>query len=433
MALTTLTAGSASSRSGYTAGTSNLDGNLKNRYGDLHKLVVKQFAFQRKAAFRTSKQVGNAFKETALLQNEHGVTYAGPEDDAYQLRTPIAGKTQEVSVQGSQHILRAHVGINAVRASATNEQAFASVFDLVTENSTDSLRKRIEIDMFYGQVGLGTVAGISSDTITITTAHFAAGIWAGAEGAVIELFDEDGSGDLDPTDKHEGGSENHTITNVDIEARQITVDTIASDADVGDHIVFAGMVDTTWLTQLGLHAIAGGPTTLFGITTANFSLWNPAQYSAGSGALTFEKVNKASVRAINRGFAGDMTLMVNPSTWADMLNDEAALRRDSKRGSGQIDVGHDGITFHTAAGTVNILSSIYVREGSAYLIPSDGQASYKRIGVTDVTMSPLGKGESFIERVPDYAAYEMLFVDIQALYCSRPGYTVRIDNIVNAS
>jgi len=409
-----------------------MDAMFKERYGSLQDVLVRQFKCYNMWGFRESEQLGDVFKESVLLQNEHGVTYAAPTEDAFTLNAPIAGATKTASVQGSQHVIRSRIGFNAVASSKNNKAAFGSVFDVVVGNTKDSLNKRIEIDLLYGQSSLGTIAAINSDTITITTAQWAPGIWAGAEGAVIAIF-ENTAGAPGATVR-EGGTEDHTITAVDIDNRTITVGTIATDAVVGDHIVWPGTWDgTAWKTQVGIHTILGAPTTLFGITTASFSLWRPAQYACGSAQFSFQKLVKATYRAQSRGYEGDMIAMVNPTTWSDLLIDEAAVRRHNGFAGGQVSVGADGITFHSQVGTITIKSSIYVKEGFAYLYPKTGSTGYRRIGATDITTKPFGEGETFLREVTDVAAYEFLLYDNQALYSGRPAYGVRVQDIVNGT
>ena len=56
-----------------------------------------------------------------------------------------------------------------------------------------SMAKKLEIEMLYGQMGYATVSSVSGSVITITTAEWAPGIWAGAEGMPIEIRDSSGA------------------------------------------------------------------------------------------------------------------------------------------------------------------------------------------------------------------------------------------------
>lgn len=423
---------------------------LKVKYGDLHKMLIDQFKMQKTAKFSESKKIGDSFQESIMLQGENGITYAGSDEDAFALDDARAGHTEFASIKGAQHVIRALVGFNAVSRSAGSEAAFESVFDVVVGNTNDSIRKRIEIDMLYGQKPIGIVESVANTVVTLKAASFAPGIWAGLEGAQCQFFAPSGAtGDADPTStfRNDGGALSASAygisaVNLDPDVRTVTFDTdldsISTPVAANDVICFKGQfTGSAWKTQLGLHSITGQTTgNLFGVST-DYSLWKPSQFDCTGGTpaneLSFEKVNKATYRTISKGFTGDQCLKVNPNTWADLLEQEAAVRRHSPMTGGRITVGSDGIKFVCAEGTIRIESSIYVKEGYAYLIPESGTGSYKRVGSTDVTMRPLGgKGDAtFLERVQGVSAYEMLMYDNQALYTSRPAYSLQLNGIVN--
>lgn len=410
----------------------NVDAALKEIYGKLHNRLLQQFKLQNAFSFQESKADGDAFVEPVLLRHEHGVTYAAPTEDAYNLQAPVAGELKQARVQGAQHVIRLKIGINAVQSSKTSRQAFDNLFDVVIGNGMNSLRKRIEIDCRYGQQSLATVASVSSNTITLTTAQHAPALWAGMEGAIVEFY-ADSSGVPGATAR--SGADG-TITAVDLENRTITV-TDATGVLATDHVVFPTQwTGSAWKSMVGIDTLPliTSPAKIFNIDPATSSLWKPSSYAVGGGELTFAKVNKASTRPIAKGFEGHFILSVHPSTFADLLDDEAALRRHTGMGDRRIETGGSGITFHVAGGTVEIQPTIYQKEGTALLYPKEGPGKYQRIGATDVTMFPLGKrGETFIERVPGVAGYEMILYAKQAMYTPSPGFTTKLTGIVNAA
>lgn len=414
-------------------GNSTINAALKDRYGDgVLFLPTKQFDLQKSIDFKSGKAEGNYYVEAVSTQNEHGVTYAAPDDDAFALEAPIAGKLLNAKVQGAQHVLRSKIGINAVQSSKTSQQAFENIFDVVTSNMSDSLRKRIEIDLYYGQQSLATVGSISSLTITISAAEWASGIWAGAEGAVVEFY-ANSSGVPGSTKRT---SADGTITAVDLINRTITI-TDATGVLATDHIVFPTQwTGTAWKTMLGVDGITSATAgdTLFNIPINSSSLWGASQVAVGSTQLSFAALNKASIFPIAKGFNGNSKVCISPSTWADLLNDEAAVRRHNKMSNSKIEVGGNEITFYVAQGTYTIKPSIYCKEGVAYVLPTEGAGKLWRVGTTDVTMSPLGgRGENFIERIPGVAGYEMLMYAKQALYSGSPGHTMKLTGIVNGT
>jgi len=91
--------------------------------------------------------------------------------------------------------------------------------------------------------------------------------------------------------------------------------------------------------------------------------------------------------------------------------------------------GFESITYWGVNGEIEIVPSIYVKEGEAFCVPLK---RLKRIGSTDVTMRMPGMSdEQLVLQQGSAAAYEMrLFYDGN-LFCERPGFLVKITNIVN--
>lgn len=414
-----------------------LDGLFKDVFGDHQMILPEGFRYQRDFSFRESKMLGDEFIENVLLAHEHGFTYAGSAEDAYTLNAAVAGVTKPAKVNGTQMSLRSRVGINAAhRAAKRGPAAFKRAFSVVVDNMMLSSRKRLELDLGYGQQGLGVVGSAvtgASGTITLTDATWMAGAWAGMEGAKIEVFD------TTLASAQRGGD--HTITAVNLDTKTITFDSVNGSVVAGDRLFFKGQYDfgtTTHKCMLGLHAILGSTGTLFNIAAGTYGLWKPSSYDVGSTALSFSKTNKGIVKAMNKGLDESLCFYISPNTWADLLDDEVALRRHPEGKAKRYDVGANGIEFHSQNGTILIKASNYVWEGSGYLIP---KAYWSRIGATDVTFNrptggagsdPTGTGRFFLW-VQDAEAYELRVYSNQALYSPRPGLGVRFNNIVNAA
>jgi hypothetical protein len=409
-----------------------LSGLFKTVYGEYHSLLPKGFKIQRDAAFRKSKRLGDKFSENVLLAHEHGVTYASPTRDAYAITAAVPGATQEATVQGSQILIRSRIGYNAAKSAATGgEAAFRRAFDVVVENMALSGRKRVEIDMWYGQAarGLGEIDAVvdgTPGTVRISQATWAPGNWAGMEGAKVSIV-EAANNALVAADFL------RTIEGIDLDTRIITLDTVTTASTdnmdsvsyntqktVGDGTAAATVADQSCL---GLDGILNPGVNLFGIPVADFSLWNPGSFVA-SGALDFDNVNRAIYKAIQRGLDDDLILYVNPNVWVDLLNDEIGQRRHTE--SSKVDrynVGAEGIEYYTQTGTVMIKASNYCKEGSAYLIPAK---YYSRIGATDLTFNVLGEDDGYFLWVNDTASYEMRMYSNQALFTPQPGKGVSI-------
>lgn len=133
---------------------------------------------------------------------------------------------------------------------------------------------------------------------------------------------------------------------------------------------------------------------------------------------------------MTKGLDEKVTVFCCPASFADLNTDLAALRRiDDKYKSNKGENGFESITFYGVNGEIEVVPSIYVKEGEAFCVPL---SKLKRIGSTDVTMRMPGQSEDqLVLQLPSNAGYEMrLFYD-GTLFCERPAWTCKITSIVN--
>jgi hypothetical protein len=182
--------------------------------------------------------------------------------------------------------------------------------------------------------------------------------------------------------------------------------------------------------MLGLHLIGsiGAGTTLFNVST-NYSLWRANAVAAGGVNLSFETIMRAIAAAVGKGLDEELTLLVNPLTWATLLTDQAALHRHGDSKGASYEVGSDSIMFHSMVGTIKIISSIYCKEGYAYMF---APSMFKRIGSTDLTFRLPDRGDEFFYQHPTKTAYGLRCYTSQALFTEAPGKMVLISGIDNA-
>ena len=158
------------------------------------------------------------------------------------------------------------------------------------------------------------------------------------------------------------------VSSVDLNARTITLTASAQAAGVvaTDVIWHKGAYGNEFA---GIHKIITNTSTLFNIDAGRFNLWKGNSFSASSAALTFNKLQLAITRAIEKGLDGKVLVLVNPKAWANMLNDQAALRRyDSSYSPVKVENGGRSLLFHGQNGEMEIEPSIYVKEGYAYML-----------------------------------------------------------------
>jgi hypothetical protein len=170
---------------------------------------------------------------------------------------------------------------------------------------------------------------------------------------------------------------------------------------------------------------------LFNIDVGTYNLFRGNSYDALSGALSFNKLNNAVARAVEKGLDGKVLSLVNPRAWANMLSDQAALRRyDDSYNKAEAEMGSSGIKFHSQNGEIEIEPSIYVKEGYSYVLAMD---EWMRVGSTDMTFKRPGQGEEFFRDLENAAGYELRAYSDQAIFCSAPGRNVIVINIVNSN
>lgn len=386
---------------------------IKNLVPDALKLV-KMIDFLPK-----DKTLGNQYHQPVIVAQEQGLTFAASTDDAFTLNAAVAGQLKDAVILGNACVLKSVLGYNAAsRAGNGGAQSFMNATKYLVRNMLESVSKAIEVEMLYGTVGYGAVGSTAGNVVTIATAEFASGIWSGSENMPIEFRDSTGA--------NIRGQANITQTN--ISNMTITVDLLPAGVVATDIIWRKGAYGNEFA---GLHAIISNTGTLFGINAAQYNLWQGNTYSAGSASLSLAKVERAIAKAVGKGLQSDVVLLLNPTTWADMLVEQTALRQfDSSYKTSEMDNGSRTIKFYGQNGMIEVMPSIYVKQGYAYIFVKE---ELVRVGSTDITFERPGAEGKFFRDLETAAGYELRCYTDQALLCIAPGHTVLINQIVNNS
>lgn len=388
---------------------------LQNLHADNVKLV-NDIKFLPK-----EKMPGGLYHFPIIAHMEHGISFGAADEDAFNLNAPIAAGTKDASAKGYPMVMRAVLGYTAMsRAAQGGKQAFEDATKYVIGNMLKSFSKKLEIHLLYGQMGYATVAsvgGTGNKVITLTTAEWAPGIWAGGEKMPIEIYNG----------VNKVGEFN--IVSVDLDNRTITVDASAAGAVSTDVIYHKGAYGKEFP---GIHKILSTTSgTLFGVDIASTSLFKGNQFSASNAALSFNKLSLAASRAVEKGLDGNLKCYVNPRSWANMMNDQAALRKYD--GSYSIEKAQNGsrtLKFYSQNGELEIIPSVYIKEGYAYMLAID---TFFRVGSSDISFKRPGFGEQFFRDLENSAALEIRAWTDQAIACNAPGHSVLITNIVNSA
>lgn len=397
----------------------SLNGLFKEVYADkLENLIPEGTKFMQKVPFSArKKELGSLYHQPVVLGLEHGITYAGPNDDAFALDDAINGVIKDATVQGSQMMLRSRLGIAAAsRAAGGEPKAFENATKFLVRNMLRSMARRLEVGMFYGGVGIGAVASVAGTDITIATAEWAPGIWAGSEQMKIEIYDATST-------TLRGVAQ---VTSVDMTTREVTVDAVPVGVVATDKIYYKSAKGNE---AVGIHYILTNTGALFGINASNYTLWKGNELALGGNPLSFGAVQDGIALGVEKGLDSAVCVFVNPRTWTDLLTEQAALRQyDSSYKVGVAENGSEEITFHGQNGKVEIVPSIFVKEGYSYILCMEEML---RIGSTDITFNRPDQGDTFFRELENAAGYELRSYSDQALFCYAPGKNTLISGITN--
>lgn len=393
---------------------------LKEVYADsLQNLIPEGVKLIKEIPFSAGeKELGDKYVQPVALTHEAGFS-AG--SGAFSLNAAVAASYAEAQVEGKNLLLRTSVSYDAAAKASNSKKAFMKWSEQIIGNMTSSFTKRLEVLHFYGGASLGKVSTNTGGVLLLTTASWASGIWAGSEGMIIEAFTA-----LTGGSQHDGDL---TISAVDLVARTITVTGTSTSVVANDLLFFKGFRGNE---LNGLDKIASNTGSLYNIDAAAYALWKGNSFSAGSAQLSFGKIQRAVALGVAKGLDEKVNCYVSPASYADLNTDLAALRMsDSSYSAKKGNNGHESISFYSVCGEIEIVPSIYVKEGEAFCVPLKRM---KRLGASDITMRMPGMSdEQLMLQQASNAGYEMrLFYDGN-LFCERPAFLVKITGIVNLS
>lgn len=417
----------------------SLDGLFKTVYGDkLENLIPETSKMVKLIPFSQDEKIGDHFEQPVILQYPHGVTYAAPNSGAFALNDPIAPQTKKAQVDAYQHLLRDSMDYEtAAKASQGGEKSFRKATELSIQLMMESITKRVELDILYGQIGIGVVdSSVNTDAtttvLTLLTNSWASGIWAGMQGATLNFYKQS-----DGTLVSSSADAIFTISKVDTKNRKITVTGTSTGISALDTAAAAGDLDIYFrgskTAQMpGLVKIIQNTGSLFNIDAGTYDLWKGNEYDS-AGALTFGKIIAGLSLASGRGLDEKVSVFLNDRTWANVAADQAAMRKyDARYDEERAKNGFKAITFYSQNGEVELMPYNCIKEGIALAVPLK---QIKRIGSTDITWKlPGGEPENprFFRELADNAGFEYRVYSGQSVFVKTPARTLIITGIVNS-
>jgi hypothetical protein len=386
----------------------NLNGLYKKIYdGKLENLIPDGVKLLNAIKFvKKEKRPGADYNQAVILQMEHGVSFAEPDEGAFALNPPISGVVKQASIRGYQMVLRSAMAFDTMfGADSAGERAFEEATKYIFQAMMDSMSKKLEIRLFHGQSGLSTVASTSGNNISLTAAEFAPGIWGGSEGMRLAIYDTSGNlrGDC-------------KVVTVDFDNKAIAVDALPAGVVATDVIYEYGSYGKE---MAGLHKIITNTGSLFGISASQYSLWKGNSHAVG-GSLTFAKLAKGLAKPVAKGLQSDVTVYVSPTSWADLMTEQAGSRRfDVSYKSASAQNGSESLEFFSQNGKMSIVASIFVKEGYAYAINHE---QFLRVGSTDLTFKNPLSNDDFFHLLENNAGVGIRCYTNQALFCNKIGH-----------
>lgn len=404
------------------ADLTTLNGNFKYVYADtIQKLKPEDIHFLDDLPFSEAQKIGRQYLQPVLLTLSHGITFA-PSSAVPQLNASVTSQMQEAQVDGYQSILRDQIGYEAAARASSSKAAFKDATQLIVENMRVSHMVKLEIQTLYGQQGLGAVSSVATNTITFTNATWGPGIWTGAEGMPIDIYDT--------TSATFRGT--CLIKSVSLENKTITADQLPAGVVATDLVYFKNAKGNE---PAGIHKILSNTGSLFNIDASVYNLWSAYQFDCSAGPLTFNKIIQGASKARPKGLRGSVKLYVNPNAFADLVYEIEGARTygsTNQWSPSQIERGTQNLKFHGTNGVIEIQVHDIVWGGYAYGLLQDG--AWKRVGASEVTFRLPGRPQDeFFLELENTAGYELRSFADFAPFCARPGGNILFKNITNNS
>jgi hypothetical protein len=391
-----------------------------------------------------------------VLTQEQGFTYAGPSAGAFALNAPIAAVLKDAQVQGAQILLRSQIDYESLARAQNTKGSFGEASRLLVENMLDAISKRLELMFLYGRSpgGIGILASGTVSTITLTAASWSAGLWAGMEGAQINVVTAP-TGTYPvfttaATPQRTTATPGSTkVVSVNFATLTVTVTAASLTAPVATDIVIlfgtwttAGATNltattlVTFVEAIGLDGIIrSSATTLFNIDQTVYGLFtgnNPASFAA----LSVTNVLANLLPAIGKGLMEDVVLLCSNTAFQSLVNptvDPVAQAASTnvkvgptltKTQGDQLQFGASGVTIVGAQGKITIQPHLFVKDKDMFCF---APKNIMRVGATDVTFNtPGSKGGEFFLHMPSNAGYELRCYANQGLFSPKVGQLTKM-------
>lgn len=382
---------------------------LKQKFNkEISDIIPLQADFQRRVEFRKDLESGASSEFDVQLSHEAGFSSGS---GSVTLNGAVAQVSARASVVGFSHILQTQVSYDLISRANKDEKAFAKFADGKFLGMVNAMRNREEWLAINGRRGCGKIVSNTSGALVISADTFCSAFWSSQIGATFEAYDAIGG-----STQHDGDL---VVSAVNVSTRTVTVTGTSSSVVQDDHLFIKGQHAAG---RIGLMDIAYNTGTLYGISAATYPLWSANSYDCGTSPLTLGKIVEAAGESANKGAAGEkMVCYVPAKAFQNLISDESALIRHSA-GKKKFETGAEGICITSAVGEIEILPSLYMKDGEAVIYPP----SWTYILGSQEATTSLAKDGDMIFDLESTSAKELRMFSDNTVFVERPGYVTYI-------
>lgn len=386
-----------------------VEGNLKDIFAGYENAIPEEALLMREFPFDSGHKVGDEYQYGVELTRPQGFTTAAS-GVLPVLNAPVSRFVGKAKLQPYQGYLRERITYDVLSRCQESAQAAKSEVGATIESMRESQMFREEVLGLYGQLGLAVVGTVTGDNLVITSASWAAGIWAGAEGMPIDIR-ATSNGAL---------VKSVVIDNVDFDNLTIALTTGGGlGVSVGDVIWFQGASSTS--EKVGIFKVIDNTGTLYNISAADYGLWKGITQAAPTGGdMTFRQAILLDARIRSRGGAGEQLGVINPDVFTTTVNSIEGARTFSgpdQYKPTEIVRGTMELCFYSPVGKTTIKPFPLCKRGD---YGSFRKNKWKRAGATDPTFQIPGSSGNLSQELQDYPAREMRAMVNNTWFSPRP-------------
>lgn len=407
--------------------SSSWTGTLKRRYGKFENPLPSDNTIAEFASFvQQDMRGGENYNFPVKMRHEHGVT-PNVDNTAFALNSAIDSVTLNAQLDGATIMVVGNLAYDVIakmmhgaKNGGHGGAAYFEPLDFKIMNLMEGGELYREGYLLYGpgtasaaaaNIGVihSNVSAADLDpgcTINITAASWAPGLWANMGGALVDIYQSDGSTLRESS---------VTVGAIDVDTHRIALSKTSSTATpaAGDVIVFK---DARTKSCYGLQSILENAGALFGISAATYPQWKALTHAVGG------QIDRASILALGgklyrNGLRNGGKLFISGTAFADLSEEASELQRFNNNTDAVKQQGDKNLLYKTPAGNIEVAVHGFMKQGIAMFF---GNGLVNRIGATDLTFTLPGTGQWFYQNLPSNAGGQFRIYSNQAPVITQP-------------